>query len=180
MHLLSVSCTHTCSSTEQTSNVFSPPKSSLLRSFSWLGGTPGLSSYSPIAFRLRPWSGVYSNQSKHHPGHLSAQPLKILGGRTREGSYSSCPRHPCPPHGWEHSLPEASLCRSPSPGLKVLILPLSRSHVSVSTPGLWLKTVQNWEAVQILDSPCKLTKLPATVSWRLADNAVVLGQRQGT
>lgn len=28
----------------------------------------------------------------------------------------------------------------------------------------WLKTVQNWEAVETLDSPCRLTKLPATVS----------------
>lgn len=67
-----------------------------------------------------------------------------------------------------------------SPALKALILPLLRSHVSVSTPFLWLKTVKNWEAVEILDPPCKLTKVPVTTAWRLADDTAVLGQRRGT
>lgn len=94
-----------------------------------------------------------------------------------EGRLLLLPHHPRPPHG--HPT-RASLSISPSPALKALILPLLRSHVSVSTPFLWLKTVKNWEAVEILDSPCKLTKLPVTVSWRLADDTAVLGQRQGT
>lgn len=132
-HLLSVSSTHTHSSTEQITNVFSPPKSSLLRSFSWPGGLLTHSSHSLTAFRLGPWSGVYSNQSKHHPGHLSAQSLEdSRRGRTGKGLTPPAPTTlAC--HAGESIPYQMPVFADPLAQPSRRHLSSSRSHVYVST-----------------------------------------------
>ena len=178
MHLLSVSRTH-LQLNWKTSNVFHPPKSSLLSSSSWLGGLLDSAATAPL-----PFGEGHAVDCRATKASTTQATPQLSPERRQEVGHRRAPTPPAPPTLARHvgeSIPyQTPAFPYPSPALKALILPLLRSHVSVSTPFLWLKTVKNWEAVEILDPPCKLTKVPVTAAWRLEDDTAVLGQRRGT